>query len=121
MTGLCVEPPFVPPTRPVNIWTMSQRAGSVSYLVFGAGFSLTVFAAFVWACDVRGWRLAVFTTFGTNALAGYILHDLVSGALKPFAPRDAPLWYVLGAVALFLFLCWLFVRALERNKIFLRM
>jgi hypothetical protein len=26
-----VEPPFVLPTQPVNLWTMSQRAGSVTY------------------------------------------------------------------------------------------
>src|SRR5262249_9522272 len=39
---LLVEPPFVPPTEPVNIWTMSQRAGSVSYQTFAAGFALAV-------------------------------------------------------------------------------
>jgi predicted acyltransferase len=121
VSGVLVEPPFVPPTRPINIWTMSQRAGSVSYLVFGAGFSLVVFAAFVWACDPRGWRLAVFTTFGTNALAGYIIHDLVAGAIKPWTPRDAPGWFVFLALSLFMLLCWLFVRALEKNRIYLRM
>ena len=54
--GLCswlVEMPFVPPTHPVNLWTMSQQAGSVTYLTFGAGLSLVLYAGFVWACDVR--------------------------------------------------------------------
>ncbi len=121
VTGVLVEPPFVAPTRPINIWTMSQRAGSVSYLVFGAGFSLAVFAAFVWACDMRGWRLAFFTTFGTNALAGYIIHDLVADAIKPWTPRDSPGWFLLLALSLFMGICWLLVRSLEKNRIYLRM
>jgi len=36
------EPPFVPPTRPVNLWTMSQRAGTVFYMTFAAGLSLAL-------------------------------------------------------------------------------
>lgn len=121
ITGLLVEPPFIPPTRPVNIWTMSQRAGSVSYLTFGAGFSLTVLAAFVWLCDMRAWRLPLFTTFGTNALAGYILHGLISDALKPYTPRDAPGWFVTAAILVFISLCWLFLRGMEKQRIYLRM
>jgi hypothetical protein len=39
ITDLLVEPPFVPPSQPVNIWTMSQRAGSVSYLVCSTGLA----------------------------------------------------------------------------------
>ena len=50
--GVFVEPPFVPPSEPVNIWTMSQRSGSVTYLTFGAGFGLAVYALFVLACDI---------------------------------------------------------------------
>jgi predicted acyltransferase len=116
-----VEPPFVPPTRPVKLWTMSQRAGSVSYLTFGAGFALAVLAFFVWACDVGRWRLGLFTTLGTNALAGYIIHDLVNDTIKPFTPRDAPLWYVVAAFGVSLAVCYLFIRHLEKNKLFLRL
>jgi predicted acyltransferase len=118
---LLVEPPFVPPSRPVNIWTMSQRAGSVSYLTFGAGLSLAVFALFAWASDVRSFRIGLFTTLGSNALAGYIIHDLVAEAIKPFAPKDSPLWFAVAAFALFLGICYLFIRYLERNRIFLRL
>ena len=39
LSALLVEPPSCPPTRPINIWTMNQQAGSVSYLTFSAGFS----------------------------------------------------------------------------------
>lgn len=116
-----VEPPFVPPAKPVNMWTMSQRSGSVSYLTFSAGFSLAVFALFVAACDLGRLRLVIFGTFGSNALAAYVIHYLVSGAVKPFAPRDAPLWYVAIAFGVFLGLCYLFVRHLEKHRLFLRL
>ncbi|MEQ2006079.1 MAG: hypothetical protein ABMA26_04715, partial [Limisphaerales bacterium] len=121
VTGVLVEPPFIPPSRPINLWTMSQRAGSVSYLVFATGFALAVLAGFVWACDQRKWQAAVLATFGTNALAGYLIHDLAAGALKPLVPRDAPGAFVLAALALFLWLCWLLVRTLERQRIHLRL
>ncbi len=119
--ALLLEPPFVPPTRRTNLWTMSQRSGSVSYLTFGAGFSLALFGLFVWACDVRGWRLGLFTTLGVNALAGYVIHDLVDNAVKPFAPKDAPLWYVLAAFAAFFAICYVFLRYLEKNRLYLRL
>lgn len=116
-----VEPPFVPPTRPVNYWTMSQRAGSVSYLTFGAGLSLAAFALFVWVSDVFSFRVGIFATLGSNALAGYILHDLVAEAIKPFTPKDSPLWFALAAFGLFLGICYVFLRYLERNRIFIRL
>jgi hypothetical protein len=129
MSALLAEPPFVPPEmgpdkkplRPVNLWTMSQRAGSVSYLTFGAGLSLALYAFFVLACDRGRLRVGIFTTLGSNALAAYIIHELVDNAIKPYAPKDAPLWYVLAAFGLFLAICYLFVRHLEKHKLFLRL
>ena len=116
-----VEPPFVPPTRPVNIWTMSQRGGSVSYLTFGAGFSLFVYALFVIACDVGRLQIGIFRTLGTNALVGYILHSMVNQAIKPFIPKDSPLWYVFSGFAVSLAVCYLFLRHLEKHRLFLRL
>ncbi|MBI3462047.1 MAG: hypothetical protein HY000_03170 [Planctomycetes bacterium] len=116
-----VEPPFVPPTQPINLWTMSQRAGSISYLTFGAGFSLAVYTLFVLACDVGRLSVGILRTFGTNALAGYVIHDLVNDAIKPYAPKDSPLWFGLAAFVLFLGICYVFVRYLEKNRIFLRL
>jgi predicted acyltransferase len=114
-------PPFTPPTAPVSVWTMSQRAGSVSYLTFGAGFSLALYAAFVLLCDLGGWQAGVFRTFGSNALAGYILHELVSEAIQPYAPKDSPLGYALAAFVLFLGVCYLLVRHLEKSGVFLKL
>jgi peptidoglycan/LPS O-acetylase OafA/YrhL len=119
--GALVEPPFVPPSRPVNVWSMSQRSGSVSYLAFGAGFSLAVYALFVLACDFGSLSLGVLRTLGTNALAGYILHDLVAAVIHPLVPDDSPLWAVALSLALFLGLCYAMLRYLERHRLFLKL
>lgn len=116
-----IEPPFVPPSRPVNLWTMSQRAGSVSYLTFGAGFSLAAYALFLVACDLGPLRVGLFRTLGTNALAAYVLHEIVFRTVKPFVPRDAPGWYVAAGCLAAFGLIYLFVRHLERQAIFIRM
>lgn len=119
-----IAPPLVPvdlkpPTN--NLFTMSQRSGAVTYPLFGAGFSLAVLALFVGLCDIRGWQLGVFRSFGSNALAGYIIHGLVNSAVKPFVPRDAPLWFVLIGLAVSLGLCYAFVRHLEKHKLYLKL
>ena len=121
LRGLLVEPPFVPPTRPVNVWTMSQRAGSVSYLTFGGGFSMLLLAAFMWACDVKRFALAPLRTFGSNALAGYVLHMVLDWSFNPWLSRDWPPWACGIALALFLACCYLGIRVLEKRGIFLRL
>jgi predicted acyltransferase len=100
---------------------MSQRAGTISYLLFGAGLSLLVYAGFHVACDRAGRELPLFRTLGTNALAAYILHGLVDAAVKPFVPDDAPGWYVTAAFGLFFGVTWLLVWSLERNRVYLRL
>src|SRR5262249_52585013 len=107
--------------NPLNPGTMSQRAGSLSYETFAAGFALAVYALFFLLCDLGRWRLGLLTTLGSNALAGYIIHDMVGDTLSPYAPRDAPLWYVLAIVALYLSICYLFLRHLEKHKLFLKL
>ncbi len=119
--GTMVEPPFVPPSGPVGLWTMSQRAGSVSYLTFASGFALAVYALFVVACDRGGVQIGLFRTFGRNALAAYILHDMAATAVKPYVPGDAPLWYALAGFGVSFGITYLFVRHLEKNEIFLRL
>jgi hypothetical protein len=121
LASMLVEPPFVPPSAPVNLWTMSQRSGSLSYLTFGAGFSLAVLALFVWACDVGRLRWSYLNLFGRNALAAYVIHDLVMDAVKPWVPKDAPLWYVGAGFTLFLGICTVFLGHLEKNRLYLRL
>ena len=119
-----VAPPFIhvdakPPTN--DLFTMSQRSGSLTYLTFGAGCSLVVYALFVLACDIGTMRIGILRTFGTNALAGYIIHDLVNAAVKPFVPRDAPLWYVFAGFGVSLGICYLLLRGMEKQRLFLKL
>ena len=118
------EPPFVPPPgtdqRQGNYWMMSQKAGSISYQIFAAGLSLALFNLFFLINDVWGRQLPLFRTFGTNALIVYVLHGIVIDAVRPFVPKDAPIWYVLCAMVTFFIVSWVMVRHLERQKVFFR-
>lgn len=118
------EPPFVAPPdqrhRQWNYWMMSQRGGTLSYVTFSAGISIIVFVLFYVACDTLGWHWSVFRTFGTNALAAYVLHDLVAEAVKPFIPRDSPGWYVATGLCVFFIITWSFVRGLEKQNVYLK-
>jgi len=127
LTDYVADPPFVPPADKAraeaerNYWTMSQRAGSVPYLLFATGFGLAVLAAFRLACDGWGLRWGYFGMLGRNALAGYLIHDLVADAVKAFAPRDAPAWYVWCAFAVYLGMVSVVLRYLDRNRYFFRL
>jgi predicted acyltransferase len=117
------EPPFVSPPKglPVNNWMMSKRLVSLPFNLFATGFALFVYALFVLLCDVGNVRIGVFRILGQNPLAAYIIHELVSRAVEPFAPRDSPLAWVILAFLVFTGITLLFVRHLEKNGIFLRM
>jgi predicted acyltransferase len=121
--GRWPPPPFVPPPsgNVVSLWTMSQRTGSASYLTFAAGFSLAVYAVFVLLCDRWKAQSSLFRVFGQNALAAYIIHPLVAGAVKPYVPNDAPGWYVAAGLGLYFAICALFNRYLAEHKLFLRL
>ena len=121
--GTIAGPPFVKPSQPlqVDMWTMSQRTGSVSYQTFSAGFSLAVYALFVILCDLGRVQVGMFRTFGTNALAAYIVHPMVAGAVKPYVPSDSPLWYVLSGFLLYFGISYLLIRSLEKSQLYLRL
>ena len=121
--GYLAPPPFVPPPtgHVIDLWTMSQRTGSVAYLTFSTGFSLAVYALFVLLCDRWGWQSALFRIFGQNALAAYIIHPMVASAIKPYLPNDAPAWYVATGFALYFAICVAFNRYLEKHELFLRL
>jgi len=119
------EAPFVPPPdqqhRKWNYWMMSQRGGTLSYVTFCAGVSVLVYLLFYVACDVFRLQWSFFRTFGTNALAAYVLHEMVGMAVKPFIPKDSPGWYVVTGLAVFFLITWTFVRSLEKQNIYLRL
>jgi hypothetical protein len=119
------EPPFVPPppasVREENYAMMSQRAATLSYHLFAAGFSLAVYAIFRVACDYGGMQLAVFKVLGANALAGYIVHGLVGAAVGSFVPRDAPGWYVATGLLVYFGIAYWLIRWLDRRQIYIRL
>lgn len=119
--GFWAAPPFYPPTQPLHLWTMSQRTGSVSYQTFAAGFSLAVYALFVILSDLGSLHIGLFRTFGRNALAAYVLHEMVAGAIKPYVPRDVPAWYATAALGLYFLITYALVRGLEKEEIYLRL
>ena len=96
-------------------------AATLSYHTFGAGFSLAVYALFYIACDIWGWQLGVFRTLGTNALVGYILHGIVGDAVEAFVPKDRPLCTSRPASCVYFGIIYLFIRHLEKNKIYLKL
>jgi len=130
-----VEPPFVAPPRDNprvdappfiehrawNYWMMGKRMPSLSFITFATGFAFALYGLFVVVCDVGGLRLGIFTTFGTNALAAYFLHHMVEEAVHPLVPHDAPLWFCLAGLALFLLVTYALVRFLEKRNIFVKL
>jgi hypothetical protein len=121
-TSYLAPPPFIPPEPDsINVWTMIQRCASISYMTFSAGLSLFLYALFVVVCDVWGYQVGILRTLGVNALAGYVIHGVVNRAIYPYAPKDAPLWYVLAAFGLDLAIIYIFCRYLEKHKLFLRL
>jgi predicted acyltransferase len=115
--------PFVlpPSSQAVDLWTMSQRTGSASYLTFAAGFSLAVYSLFVAISDLAGWQSALFRIFGQNALAAYLIHPMVAGAVKPYLPNDAPAWFVALGFCLYFGICIVFNRFLDKHKLFVKL
>ena len=118
--GHWAAPPFFPPRGTVDLWTMSQRAGSLSYLTFASGFSLAVYALFVWLCDRRQWHLAIFGVFGANALAAYLLHSVVDAPFSLLRRGDVPLWQAVSVTLAFITTNALIVWRMNRRGWFLR-
>jgi predicted acyltransferase len=119
--GHWAAPPLLPPRGPVDVWTMSQRAGSLSYQTFASGLSLFVYALFVWLCDRRKMRLALFGVFGANALAAYLLHSLLDVPFSFLRKGDAPLWQAITVTFAFIAANALVVWRMNRRGWYLRL
>ena len=119
------ELPFVPPPtwqeRSWNNWMMSQRAGTLSYLVFAAGLSLGLFVLWDWVVRRFAIEVPLFRCFGRNALFCYALHGFMIDAIGFWVSKDAQAWIVysslIGLFAVLFGLAWV----LERNRIFIRL
>jgi len=107
-----------------NLWTSS-------YVLFTAGCALLCLAICYWITDIhqhRGWWTTPFVIFGTNAIAAYVLSELVGVPLRwqdyllqhcfahGFSPAMASLLYSLTIVGL----CFLPIWWMYRRRIFLK-
>jgi predicted acyltransferase len=107
-----------------NLWTSS-------YVLFTAGCALLCLAICYWITDIhqhRGWWTKPFVIFGTNAIAAYVLSELVGVPLRwqdyifqhcfarAFSPAMASLLYSLTIVGL----CFLPIWWMYRSRIFLK-
>jgi predicted acyltransferase len=135
-------------TFPINkkLWTSS-------YVLYAAGWSLLLLALSIWLIDIYSARRTsarntdidaqtrstymILLVFGTNAIAAYVLSELLPGALSfihphpglpflrwfylgilhviPYAPLASMIFCILFAAA-----CWLPIYALYRRRIFLK-
>jgi hypothetical protein len=123
--SLLAEPPFVTPpstdVRKLNYWMMDKRVVTQSFILFASGFAIAVYTLFVLACDMGGLAIGVFRTFGQNALAAYIIHYPVKQMVLAVTPGDSPLWWASCGLAVFFLITYLFVRFLEKNRLYLKL
>ncbi len=125
LESLLAEPPFVAPpeqsVRRINYWMMTKQLPSPAFILFASGFACALYALFVVACDIGPIRIGLFRTFGQNPLATYLLHTVVEHALHTISPGDAPLNYCLVSVTVFFAICYLLIRGLEKQGIYIRL
>ncbi|HEX4038140.1 MAG TPA: DUF5009 domain-containing protein [Acidobacteriaceae bacterium] len=122
------------PWFPINkkLWTSS-------FVLLMAGWSLVLWAFFMWLTEIRGWRKGTgfWLVFGMNAIASYALSDLLAAPLWAItmAPHQTfGYWLYMhsfawvhpsGVASLlysiwFVMMCWLPMAVLYRRKIFLK-
>ena len=135
LADLLPEPPFVAPPaddprvdppphiehRLRNYWMLGKRMPNLSFMIFATGFEFAVFALFVVACDVAGWQLGLFRTFGTNPLAAYFIHGAMALVLALTVPHDASLALCLAGFAVAFAVTYVLVRLLEKRGIYWRL
>jgi predicted acyltransferase len=133
-----------------GLWNFSfpvnKKLWTSSYVLYAAGWSLLLLALCIWLIDIRSSRRTdaqtrstykILLVFGTNAIAAYVVSELLPGALDFIHPHPGvPLlrWFyreILHIIPytpmasmvfciVFAAVCWLPIYALYRRRIFLK-
>jgi predicted acyltransferase len=124
-----------------NLWfPINKKMWTSSFVLYAAGWSLLILAAFWFLVQVRNYRRGTWPllVFGTNAIAAYVISEVMadclghvrvgphSNVLHWTAEHIAalmPAFPALGSLAyslLYVLVCWLIVLPLYRKKIFIR-
>jgi predicted acyltransferase len=120
-----------------NMWTSS-------FVLVAAGYSLLLLTLVFWAIEVKGWRKGwtwVWLVFGSNAIAAYMVSELLPGVLENiavpagpghhaslnavifanvFARIPDPHWAAFAYSVTFTAVCFIPVLILYRKRIFLK-
>lgn len=107
--------------RQWNYWMMYKRMVSVPFILFATGVAIALYAIFILLSDLGSLHVGVFRTFGMNPLAAYVLHRMIGHSMHAFAPNNAPALYCWFITGIFMFITYVFVRHLEKHKIFVRL
>ena len=128
-----------------NVWfPINKKLWTSSFVLLTSGLALVCLALCYWALDVRQWRgrwAKPFLVFGKNAIAAYILSELLAAGLDSlhvhgpdgvvftwheviyrnlFAPLGNPANASLIFSLAYVFLCWIVMWWLDRRGIYLK-
>ena len=128
-----------------NVWfPINKKLWTSSFVLLTAGLALLGLALCYWVLDIRKWRggwTKPFLVFGTNAIAAYVLSEVVADLLdrmqvhvagngvmswhevvyeRIFAPLASPANASLLYAMVYVLACWAVVWVLYRKGIFLK-
>jgi predicted acyltransferase len=102
-----------------------------TFVLWCAGWSFLLLAAFWWVIDIKGWRrgFGLWTAIGSNAILAYIMASLLMGAFREIAKvflgglslHLPAYWHNFVMVLASFSLAWLLLVYLRRQQIFLRL
>ncbi len=122
--AMVAKSPFEPPNLNIhaaNYWMMDKRIVSAPFILFSTGFAFAIYSLFVWVCDRQGLGWDYLRMLGQNPLAAYLLHYPIFKSVLSIVPKDAPLGWCFLGLFLYLGIMTLFLKFLDRQKLFLRL
>jgi predicted acyltransferase len=116
-----------------NHWfPINKKLWTSSYVLFAAGWTLLGFALCYWAVEIKGWKRGwtyFWLVFGTNAIASYMLSELLASTLGALGLKDRLYHNVFAPTAAFtsllysicfVLVCWVPMALLYRKRIFIK-